>query len=381
MMSLLTRRKTILAKVESVYGTDPTPDGTANAMLVKNLEVQPLNAEVLQRDLIRDYLGNSDTLIASRFSTATFEVELAGAGAAGAAPAYGPLLKACGFAQSLNTQAITSIDRVSTTATVTTTLAHGLATGAVVKISGATESEYNKNATITVTGASTFTYTVTGAPSTPASGTPVLGVSASYAPVSTSFDSVTIYYNVDGVLHKLTGCRGSFEINLAVKTIPTLKFSFTGIYNDPTDTSSPTTDFTGFQIPKVANTTNTPSFSLFSYGGYMESMALNLSNEVNYRTLIGYEEIKIVDRKPSGTFLIEAPTIAAKDFFTLGNTGTTGAMALTHGLVGGNKVLLAAPRVSIGNPQYQDSQGVQMLSIPFTISPSSGNDELVITVK
>ncbi len=74
-------------------------------------------------------------------------------------------------------QAITSITRASSTATVTTTAPHGLATGMVVVVSGATQTEYNGNFVITVTGASTFTYTVSGTPATPATGTPVYATS------------------------------------------------------------------------------------------------------------------------------------------------------------------------------------------------------------
>lgn len=68
--------------------------------------------------------------------------------------------------------AISSITRVSTTATVTTSSDHGLNTGMSVTISGATETDYNITAVITVTGATTFTYTVANSPSTPATGTP-----------------------------------------------------------------------------------------------------------------------------------------------------------------------------------------------------------------
>lgn len=74
-------------------------------------------------------------------------------------------------------QAITSITRSSSTATVTTTAPHGLATGDVVVVSGATETEYNGDFSITVTGASTFTYAVSGTPATPATGTPVFATS------------------------------------------------------------------------------------------------------------------------------------------------------------------------------------------------------------
>lgn len=66
---------------------------------------------------------------------------------------------------------VSSITRAGTTATVTTAAAHGLATNDTVNIAGATQTEYNGNFPITVTGATTFTYTVSGTPATPATGT------------------------------------------------------------------------------------------------------------------------------------------------------------------------------------------------------------------
>lgn len=62
------------------------------------------------------------------------------------------------------TLAITSITFVTTTATVTTAAAHGLASSDEVTIDGADDPLYNKVATITVTGASTFTYTLSAEP-------------------------------------------------------------------------------------------------------------------------------------------------------------------------------------------------------------------------
>ncbi len=65
---------------------------------------------------------------------------------------------------------VTSITRSATTATVTHT-AHGLKTGAKVNIDGANENPYNGVKTITVTSANAYTYTVSGSPATPATGT------------------------------------------------------------------------------------------------------------------------------------------------------------------------------------------------------------------
>jgi len=65
---------------------------------------------------------------------------------------------------------VTSITRASTTATVTAT-AHGFTTGDQVNIRGAAETDYNGDFIVTVTDANTFTYTVSGSPATPATGT------------------------------------------------------------------------------------------------------------------------------------------------------------------------------------------------------------------
>lgn len=70
--------------------------------------------------------------------------------------------------------AITSITRASSTATVTTTAPHGQASGTLGNIRGAAQTEYNGDFIITVTGTNTFTYTVTGTPATPATGTIIL---------------------------------------------------------------------------------------------------------------------------------------------------------------------------------------------------------------
>jgi hypothetical protein len=65
---------------------------------------------------------------------------------------------------------VTSITRASTTATVTAT-AHGFTTGDQVNIRGAVQTDYNGDFIVTVTDANTFTYTVSGSPATPATGT------------------------------------------------------------------------------------------------------------------------------------------------------------------------------------------------------------------
>jgi hypothetical protein len=303
----LTRKRLILAKSEATYGTDSTPTAAANAVLVRNLEITPLQAEAVSRNLIRPYLGNSDQLLAQTRVEVTFEVELAGSGTAGTAPAYGPVLKACGLSETI----------VATT-------------------------------------------------------------SVTYAPVSASFSSCTLYFHNDGVRHKVTGCRGSFELTAEVGQIPVIAFTMTGIYNAPTDEALPTPTYANQVAPLIFQNGNTTNFSIFSYAGCLQSLSLQVANEVVYRELVGCtKEVLITNRNPSGTCVIEAPSIATKDFFALATGSSTGAITFRHGGTAGNIVTFNAPQSDIGSPTYSDQDGIQMLNLPYLAIPSSsGNDEL-----
>lgn len=81
---------------------------------------------------------------------------------------------------------ISSITRSGTVATVTAPNAHNYATGISQAISGAVETDYNITAVITVTGEKTFTYTVAGTPTTPATGTILSTATTANIPVIAS---------------------------------------------------------------------------------------------------------------------------------------------------------------------------------------------------
>lgn len=310
-MAKLYRKRTVLVKAESTYGTDSTPAGS-DAVQVRNLEITPVESEVLSRDLIRPYLGNSPQLIANTRVVVTFEVEYAGSGTAGTAPRYGSLLKACGFSETV-----------------------------------------------------------------------VASTSVTYAPVSASFSSVTIYFSLDGVRHKVTGARGTFSLNLTANQIPVINFTMTGQYNAPTDTADPVTTFTNQAAPQIFNDTNTTAFTVFSETDLpLQTCTLDVGNEVVYRELVNSnKEVSIVNRAGNGSLTIEMPTLASHNFFADAVAGTTGDLSIVHGTNAGNIITLAsaANAISLGNPSYSEDQGVVMLNLPYTLVPSSsGNDEFTL---
>lgn len=85
-----------------------------------------------------------------------------------------------------NSSSISSLTRTGTTATAVTTSEHLLATGMTVTISGADQTDYNGSVEIVVVDATTFTYTVSGSPTTPATGTILVASDSAYVAVTST---------------------------------------------------------------------------------------------------------------------------------------------------------------------------------------------------
>ncbi len=107
------RKKVILAKIETEYGTDPVPTGAANAILVSDVTIEAMAGESVSRGLVRDTLGAEAEIPVGTHVVAEFSVEIAGSGAAGTAPAYGPLLRACAMAETIAAGVDVQYDPVS----------------------------------------------------------------------------------------------------------------------------------------------------------------------------------------------------------------------------------------------------------------------------
>lgn len=92
-------------------------------------------------------------------------------------------------------QSITSLTRSGSVVTAVLPSEHDLATGIEITVSGATEPEYNGTYSVVVTSTTTFQYTITGTPSSPATGSPEYDVDI--ATVSVEAQSSGIDTNLD----------------------------------------------------------------------------------------------------------------------------------------------------------------------------------------
>lgn len=107
-------KRVMLLEIESVYGTDPNPTGAANAIMARFPEMPDVNADYVDRQILMPWFGRSEQFPANTKVLLPFDVELAGGGAAGTAPAWGPVARMCGFAETVDVGVDVTYSPVST---------------------------------------------------------------------------------------------------------------------------------------------------------------------------------------------------------------------------------------------------------------------------
>jgi len=312
-MALLEQKRLLLIKPETTYGTSANP-GASDALLCRSIEITPIQADTVNRDLIKNYLGNSEQYLTNERAEITFEVELAGSGTVGTAPRWGAAMRAAGFSQVISAN-----------------------------------------------------------------------TSVTYAPVSSGNESVTIDFHNDGIRHRITGARGTVSMNLEVSAVPTLSFTMTGLYSNPTDITLPTPSYGDQAQPLPTSFTNTTNFSALGFAGQMQSFSYEHSNEIVYRELVGQStgEVLVTNRGPQGSCVIEHPTIAQQNFYTAArsNSSSKGDITFQQGSSAGN-IATFTVKADIAQPAVSYDNGISMLTLPYiAVATNAGNNEasLVLT--
>jgi hypothetical protein len=386
------RKRVILFALEATYGSDAAPVA-ANAILCRNLDINPLEGSQIGRDFIRPYFGTSGQIRVENYVTLTFETELAGSGAAATPPPWGDLLKACNFSETITAAAITGTAQAGGS-TTSIKLAAGASavddfyTGMTVSLTGGTGNG-QAGEIIAYNGTSKIATLAKAWASAPdATSEYSIGANVMYAPNSNfgldANTAGTFYFNLDGTRHILLGARGSFSVELSAKQLPVIKWTFTGLLGAIADAALPTADFTDWQTPVTISSANTTDLNLLGYtGAVLQTLNFDIANQVVYRQLVGAESVLITDRKPTGNCSIEAVSVTAKDWWTDAKNAATGPFCVKHGQSGGNIIGVTARKVQLTQPKFSDSDGVAMMDFGMEFIPfgAAGNDEIRICCK
>ncbi len=317
MANRLIRKTAILLKVETTYGVDAVPTGAANAQLVSNLSINPLNAQNVERDLVRTYLGASEQLVGTSYVEMGFDVEMQGSGAAGTSPAWGAALRACGFAEAISAGQRVEYTPVTDTLESATiywyddgVLHKGLGGRGSVEISaGVGERPVFRFKFILLDG----------------------GISAAANPSLT-----------------LTAWKQPKVVN----DVNTGDLTFGGTYS----------------AGAITGGTVWPS----------RGLNLNVSNSVNFTPLLGGETVDLSQREVTGSMQLDLTAAQEVTFMSAVKANTLDTLSLLHGTAAGYKVLLHAPAFQMLNPSKQEVNGKRLIGYDLRCMPVSGNDELRI---
>lgn len=212
--------------------------------------------------------------------------------------------------------------------------------------------------------------------------TVVASTSVTYAPVSSSLESCTIYYFEDGVRHILTGCRGTCVFNFVTGDVPKVTFTMTGHRSNPTDQTVPTPTYDSTDPVALVNIP-------FTVGGdslVVNAFSLDVLNTVAANPSLsasdGFADVQITMRDPGGSFDPETVLVATAPIIADFTGGVTQAISLgSIGATAGNIVDLDLPAAYYVDASPSDREGVRTYEMPYKAAISSGDDEwsLVMT--
>lgn len=207
------------------------------------------------------------------------------------------------------------------------------------------------------------------------------GTSVTYSIVEDGVESASIYFVSDGVQHVLLGARASVSLDFTPKQIPHYRVTIVGLLGTITDVAAmPDVTMDGWSTPLPVSMANT-TMSLHGWDSVAESLQVDLGNTLTPRFLIGDELVLITDRQSSGTAVVEGRSLATVDWFAKALSRERGALSLVHGTAAGNIVEIAAPAVEIGKLNQGQTDNIVNYSLPLSLCPVDGRDELTITVR
>lgn len=126
----------LLAKVEAVKGTDIVPTPANDAVRCRSFDIS-VSPEVLDNVAVKQTMGMLPHLIGKEAMQIEIEIALKGSGAAGTAPEFGDLLKACGLAETINAAVSVEYDPTSDVANHESVSIYGYKDGLLWKFIGA----------------------------------------------------------------------------------------------------------------------------------------------------------------------------------------------------------------------------------------------------
>lgn len=316
-MPRYTKNTLIAAKIETAYGTDAVPTGAANALLISDQSITPLDAQNIDRSLVRGSFGASEQLVGPASVKLSYSVELAGSGTAATAPAFGALLQACAVSEGLLTTPA-RVEYMPASTGLKSLTHYYFDDGLLHKLLGCM-------------GDCTLTAKVGERP-------------------MLKFE----FTGLDGgvVAQTDTGSFSAWKKPVAMTKANVIDISLGGVYAAGAVTGGTSYSSTGLE--------------------------LKFGNQVAYTPMLSSETVDITDRDSSGSFELDLTAAQEVTLMAAVKANTSFALAMTIGTTTGNKILVFAPNVQLVNPKKNEKNGKRLIGFDLRFVPTptgSGNDE------
>jgi hypothetical protein len=308
------RNRILLCKVESVYGTDPTPVVGTDALEAKNVKFGVVG-DLLKRDNIRGNISPVAPVVGKRHAEITFDLELKGSGTAGVAGKLDAIFQACSFVGTATVVSGSSCVQylpVSSSQKSVTVYLYDMDSGSAVlkKITGAVGSFSLK------------------------------GAAGSYATLSVTLKGL---YNEPA--------------DVALPAAPTYE-----------STVPPVIQSAAFTIASVGSLV-IQDLSI--------DLANSIAERDDISSANGVKSFFIVSREPKGSINPEATQISIINTFNKWANSTTQALSAQIGSTAGNIIAISAPKALFEDAKDGDRNGVLTRDSSIAFGQNAGNDELV----
>ena len=315
-MTRKVRNTAILAKIETTYGVDSTPTGLADALLISDASFN-ISYNNVDRANIRGFFGADAQLAGTRYVEMSFGVEISGSGAVGTAPAWGKLLRACAFAETVSAGSRVEYNPVSTA------------------LSSLTVYYYDDGVLHKALGCMGTVQLAMGEGERPMFNFTMTGLDGGVATASNPTQTLT-----------------AWTTPLVISDVNTGDIKLGSTYSAGT----------------ISGGTTFPS----------RGLSLDAGNQVARLSMLGGQSVDITNRAVSGSVQLQLTAAEEVAAFDAVNANTLTSFSFEHGTAAGAKVLFHMPSVQRVNPQHADYEGRIQMSFDLRVLPVSGNDELRI---
>lgn len=374
-MPLRSRNSLLLFKLESTPGTDANPSAATDAVLVEGTPRVTYSPNVTQTNEATGSLDDLGPIVGGLQATIEFDVWLKGSGVAATPPEFGPLLKACGFAEVITAAAVpvaaeacaaggtTSTAVLGTSASGTAQAYRGmpvLFTGAVAGTSFIADYTAGKTATLADTLAGAIV----------ATSNYQIPANVLYKPASTSIPAGTCYVYVDGKLRKFVGNRGNVSLNLQAGGPGKLSFRLQGLFAGESDAAVPAYSVQTTRPPIFRGEAGATGVAKINrLAAACSALSVDVGNQLvfpeNPNGAEGFDPAEIVRRQSTGNIDPLEVLVATADVMATFRAGTRQIIHARYGTAAGNRVGLTLPAAQYTNVAPGDRNGLATTGLPF----------------